>query len=171
MATAPEQRKMVWGLVQQWSQDPRTRHLLATIIKDRKPPPRDGLALARAVQSWAQDNVRYTREAEETIAAPWRTAQWGIGDCDDLACLIASVLRNARMPVRLASCGWSLDPRIKPSFTHIYARAFPRDAWVTLEAVRPVPLGFDPALLHAAQGHRVRVAEIGDATPTQPVSA
>lgn len=161
LPSASSQRVTVWRLVEQWSNDPRTRDLLARICREERIPARDPHALARGVQRWTQKHVRYTPEREETLAAPWVTARWGIGDCDDSAALVSSVLRNAKIPSRLVAVGWGPAWTVPP-LGHIYAQARPRDEWVSLETVRPVPYGFDPSAYKQRQGFAVRALPFGD---------
>ena len=134
---------------------------------------RDPETIARAVQRFVQTRIRYLREYPETYQSAARTIAWRVGDCDDHAPLVASMVRTARIPARLAVVGWD-DPatgeRMKPR--HIYAQALLPDdegagelVWRSLETVQPVPFGWDAGEWKRGRGHRVAYSYVGDRGP------
>lgn len=119
--------------------DGRTRELGAKIIGIYNVPARDNEQLARAFQLYAQ-SIKFFREVPEIIAAPWVTAEWGIGDCDDKSRLIASLLKSFRIPVRLHYVTFDTG---KKKLSHVWPEAqIQTDGpWVALESVQPWPMG------------------------------
>ena len=111
----------------------------ARIIRAADVPARDERALARAVQRYAQTEIKYFREFPERFASPLRTIEWGIGDCDDLTILILSMLRGFRIRGRAKFLRMRLPDGSR--FSHVYPQAKlgkgDRARWYSLEAVRP----------------------------------
>ena len=120
-------------------EDPRTRQLGALIVRKYDVPARDPRKLARAVQLFAQ-NIKFFREYPEVIAAPWVTAHWGIGDCDDKSRLIAAILKSFRIPVRLVYMTYAKGTE-PGNVSHVYPEALLDNEWTALESVRPWPMG------------------------------
>jgi transglutaminase-like putative cysteine protease len=139
-------------------------------------PARDDIALARLAQQYTQTRIKYFKEAPERWQSPLRTLVWGIGDCDDMAILIASWLRSFRIPVRLKFLrmtipagsvvrepGASMRKLDAPrKVSHVYAQALLGGKWTTLEAVKAYPLGFDPEVLAQQKGIAYTTETIGD---------
>lgn len=151
----------LWQMVREANDSPVPRDFVARVVRELDVPERNPRALAEGIQQWVQRNIRYVREYPEIIASPERTLEWGIGDCDDRTVLVASALRSARIPARAVFVGWKDGPGPVP-FKHVYPQACLDGHWVTVETVRPVPLGWDASLAHARKGHRVAVQTIGD---------
>lgn len=119
-------------------EDPRLRELGAHIIKRYHVPSREPRALARAFQLFSQHSVKFFREFPEINAAPWITAKWGIGDCDDKARLIAALLKQFRIPVRLTYVSFHDGRR---AIAHVWPEVKLKKQWAALESVREWPLG------------------------------
>ena len=88
------QRKRLWKEVVKYTGHPLLVDWAAKLIRKYDVPERDDAALARAVQVYSQDHIKFFREAPERFASPMRTIAWGIGDCDDKSLFIAAVLRS-----------------------------------------------------------------------------
>lgn len=132
--------------------DPRTRQLGALIVRKYNVPARDQEKLARAVQLFAQD-IKFFREYPEVIAAPWVTAQWGIGDCDDKSRMIASILKSFRMPVRLVYVTF-IKKEGQPATSHVYPEANINGKWEALESVQKWPIGKNAIDLIIKKGYK-----------------
>jgi transglutaminase-like putative cysteine protease len=160
----PAQRKELWAKVRKGTGHPELVEHVSRIIRDADVPARDDRALARAVQKWTQENIKYFREFPERFVAPVTTLRWGIGDCDDMTIFIASALRSFRIPCRAKFLRMRL-PNGK-RFSHVYPQAKlgkGNDArWYALEAVRPYPLGRDPENVAIAKGLTPIVERVGD---------
>jgi hypothetical protein len=111
-------------------------------------PARDQRRLARAVQLYAQ-SIKFFREFPEVIAAPWVTADWGIGDCDDKSRLIAAVLKSFRIPVRLVFVTYR---KSTGTVSHVYPEVQLDGEWLAAESVQTWPLGKDPLDVIAKRG-------------------
>lgn len=85
--------------------------------------------------------IKYFREYPEWNAAPWVTAAWGIGDCDDKSRLIAALLKQFRIPVRLRFAKFDTGKR---RVAHVWPEAQLDGNWEALESVRAWPLGRNP---------------------------
>ncbi len=145
---AQEIRKQILNDVE----DPRTRQLGALIVRKYNVPARDQKSLARAVQLYAQ-SIKFFREFPEVIAAPWVTADWGIGDCDDKSRMIAAVIKSFRMPVRLVFVTFQ-KPNASAPVSHVYPEIFVDNQWQPAESVQPWPLGKDPLAMIASKGYQ-----------------
>ena len=96
---------------------------------------------ARAVQDWVRDNIRYTRDVNnvETIATPEKTMEFGQGDCDDQAVLVAALLESIGHPTRFRAiaCG-------SRRFNHVLTETKIGTRWLTLETTESWPMGHIP---------------------------
>jgi len=149
------QRKAVWGVVLKYTGHPHLMEWAGDFLREYNVPERDPAALARAVQQYAQEHVKFFRERPERFASPLRTIQWGFGDCDDKSILIASVLRSFRVPVRLAFIRYrqpTLDGGSK-RISHVYPQVKLKGQWLALESVHPWPMGKDPAAEAKRKGY------------------
>lgn len=138
-------------------EDARLRELAAHIIEKYKVPERSPRQLARAFQLYSQNDIKFFREFPEVNAAPWITAKWRIGDCDDKARLIAALLKSFRIPVRLAFVTFTgpdggTKSHVWPEYGDVNVDGQP--TWFALESVRPWPLGKSPLDVIRAKGFR-----------------
>ena len=156
----PAQRRALWRWVDEWTGHPVLIDFAARLIRIAEVPERDTRRLARAVQKFVQRTIKYFREQPERWASPLRTLAWRIGDCDDKAVLISSILRGFRVPMRLKCLRFRLPDGRKVS--HVDPQAKLDGQWAALESVRPYPLGADPETLARARGFRPYVELIGD---------
>jgi transglutaminase-like putative cysteine protease len=137
-------------------EDPRLRELGAKIIGLYNVPSRDPVALARAFQLYSQEHIKYFRERPEYVVAPWVTARWAIGDCDDKSRLIGALLACYRIPARLAYVSFR-DPSGTKAHVWPEFRESNNDAWKALESVRDWPLGKSPLEMLAAKKYPYQV--------------
>lgn len=135
-ALADEIRKRIW----QDCEDPRLRELAAHIIRKYDVKSRDPRTLARAFQQFAQQQVSFFREFPEINAAPWVTAAWKLGDCDDKSRLIAALAKSFRIPVRLVFITFRSPKRPGP-VSHVWPEVDVGQGWEALESVQPWPMG------------------------------
>jgi transglutaminase-like putative cysteine protease len=150
--------------------DPRLREHLARVMDEFNVPPRNPEMLARAIQAWMQQNIRYLREAPETLVHPRRTLDWRVGDCDDMTILTCAALRGAKIPCRAVFVGWSPQGSLGTiPLRHVFPEAFVGGQWRSLESVRPVPFGWDASAFRSTQGMRVRRTSIGDDEKREPM--
>ena len=79
----------------EWKKSVEVRGIVADIV--RGIPQDSPAAVADAVYQYIRSRVRYTPDVNgvETLQAPMVTLQLGIGDCDDMALLAATLLEAA----------------------------------------------------------------------------
>lgn len=92
--------------------------ILGTIVKDL--PARDWNAEVAAIFHWVQQNVRYTRDPSgiELFRTPRAVLSDGIGDCDDMAIMLAALLMAAGYRCRFRVVGFT-----EGSYEHVYVAA------------------------------------------------
>ncbi len=156
------QARAMWSMIEAETGDPRHRTVLAELYKRTAIPDRDPAALARAVQQFVQDHIKYLREHPETYATPSRTLAWRVGDCDDQAMVVCTLLRSARIPCRLVLCGAN-DRGGAIDAQHVYAEAeLSPGRWTALETVRRVPPGWNALDQWRKKGRAVAAWRYGD---------
>lgn len=137
----------------------------AKLIRQQDIPERDDRALARALQTYSQDHIRFFRERPERFASPLRTLEWGFGDCDDKTIFIATLLRSFRVPVRAKFMRMRIrgTDGVEKKVAHVWPEVKLDGAWEAMESVHPWPLGQDPAA-HARSRYAgpIRLEIVGD---------
>ena len=119
-------------------------------------PERDWQGEIAGAFSYVRDKVRYTRDIHdvELFQKADRTLELGIGDCDDLAILLGSILGNIGYPlmIRVISTG-------APTFHHVYLLAGlpPEDPkeWVPLDASQGEGPGWEVSGITKQQDYEV----------------
>lgn len=159
-------------MVDKYTGHPMLVDLAAKLIKRSDVPARDERALARVVQEFSQEHIKYFREYPERFQSPMRTLQWRIGDCDDKTILVASTLRSFRIPVRLKFLRLRIPAgTVLPTgevisknkrAAHVYPQALLDNQWESLDSVRQVPLGHDVEEFAVVRGLRPVAEYIGD---------
>ncbi len=101
----------------------------------------------RALFEWVRDRIYFVGDPVDTewLQAPWNTLQFGAGDCDDRATLLAAGLRTIGVSASFEVA--ALD-RSRPSeFSHVYVVAsVPGMGRVRLDPTyRGTPMGVSPA--------------------------
>lgn len=128
------------ALVRQYRTAPAVREAALSLVRDV--PPKDYAGEVRAIFEWVRDHVRYTRDVRdvETVQTPQATLELEQGDCDDKTTLLAALLESVGVRTRLVAVGM-----VRPgSYSHVYAEAFVRGAWVALDATMPHAVGWAP---------------------------
>lgn len=97
--------------------------------------PKDYLSEMVALHHFVCRRVRYQRDplTVELVKTPAATLTTGVGDCDDIATLLAALILLAGSQARFVTVGFRPDG----VFTHVYAEGFdPRtQRWVVLDPV------------------------------------
>lgn len=106
------------------------RSLATKIVHDV--PSKDIQGELAALYRWVRDNIRYRFDplGLEWVQAPERTIKERAGDCDDIAVLLASLVQALGHKTRFQTVGAS-----KKRQSHVYAQAWDRKQWVTLDPV------------------------------------
>ena len=107
--------------------DPDTHLALRMILaNDSSPAP-------EAIWNWARNDVRFHDEWPQVVASLPKLLQAPVGDCNDLAVAVASLLAAARIPVRFAL---GFDDSGRPR--HIWAQAY-RNGWIHVDPSPQAP--------------------------------
>lgn len=117
------------------------------------------MALAKALQEYSIEKIKYFRERPERFASPLRTLNWKIGDCDDKTIFICTSLRSFRIPVKIKLITFYFPGKIK---RHVLPVAFIDNQWYPIESVMDVPFGLDPETLAKKKGIKTKSKLIGD---------
>lgn len=85
-----------------------------------------------ALQHFARDQIRYTRDPEnaEMVQTPARTLDIQTGDCDDKATLLAALLGSVGFPTRFVAVGFRGGP-----YSHVLVEARLGTRWIPLETI------------------------------------
>jgi len=117
----------------------------ATEIVSSLPTQKDWFAQIRALHQFVRDRIYYVRDINgvETIREADRVLIDGVGDCDDKAVLLASMLESVGHPARFAALGFSPG-----EFHHVLVETQiskpPREKWLPLETTENVSAGWYP---------------------------
>lgn len=150
-------------MVQKFTGHPELMDWASRFLREYQVPERNNRALARAVQRYAQEHIRFFRERPERFQSALRSIAWGFGDCDDKSIFIATVLRSFRVPVRLVFIRFrspQKDGTVK-TISHVYPEAKLDGKWEALESVHPWALGDSPYLRARKKGIIPTVETIG----------
>lgn len=95
----------------------------------------------RKIQEWVRDNIRYTRDIRdvETLAPAEFTISRGMGDCDDKALLVATLLEAVGHHTRFVAVGRRMN-----DYEHVLVEVNINGTWVPVETTENVPLGWYP---------------------------
>jgi transglutaminase-like putative cysteine protease len=95
-----------------------------------------------AVFEFVRDHIRYLMDivGVETLATPDKTLLCQIGDCDDQATLLASMLESIGYPTRFVVAGYN-DPK---QLEHVYIQVLLNGEWIDCDPTELEPLGFAP---------------------------
>jgi len=99
------------SLVDQHKTDTTIRQYVANMVRTRRLRDGDVQGLCDAVYAWVRQRVKYWADISdvETIQSPHVTLQLGIGDCDDLSVLAATMLQAAGVQTRWLLLGYNGD--------------------------------------------------------------
>jgi len=135
--------KAMRSYARQGSKDIRVRELAMSLVSD-VPGRKNWRGQVRALHSFVQNSIQYVRDIVnvETLQTPAMTLQYGAGDCDDQATLLAALLQSIGHPARFVAI--ALRPR--GPFAHVYTETKIDDRWYPLESTENWPAGQGPPL-------------------------
>jgi len=140
-------------LTRQERRNPRIRDFTASLVRDAGIPPKEYEAEIGCVFYWVRDNIRYTQDIinVETLQWPSNTLDdFGYGDCDDIACLLASCLESIGHECRF----FAIAQQNPGEFDHVMAQVLVGmrnfngsrySPWMTLDATENQPPGWVPS--------------------------
>jgi transglutaminase-like putative cysteine protease len=106
---------------------------------------------APAKQDWAEvlalfemvrNSIRYTRDVfnVETLSTPEMTLARRVGDCDDMATLLAALCQSVGFPTRFVAVGYQASGE----YDHVYLEVCVDGAWTPCDATELYPMGWEP---------------------------
>lgn len=113
-----------------------------TLLAVQNVAQRDWRNEVRALQEWVRDQISYRMDPDdlELVQTPEKTLEFGAGDCDDKATLLASMLLAIGHPARFCAAAIEGD-----QFSHVLVQSKVADAWIMLETIIPgAPMGWYP---------------------------
>lgn len=132
--------KAMVRLARQYKKDAGVREVVAKLIRDL--PQYDQAGEIRVLHAFVRDSIRYTSDIRnvETLQTPKATLELGIGDCDDKALLLATMLEIVGRPARFVAIGMNGG-----GLSHVLAEVrHGKRGWMPLETIRPVSPGWTP---------------------------
>jgi len=104
-------------------------------------PARQWLGEIRVLHEFVRDEIRYVNDPEEfeLVQTPEKTLEYGQGDCDDQATLLAGLLHSLGHPAQFTAVGLGGGP-----FSHVLVETKVGERWVPLETIIQKPLGWYP---------------------------
>lgn len=102
---------------------------------------KDYVCEAIALHRFVRDSIRYVQDPNgvELVQEPQKTLEFGTGDCDDKATLLAAMLEAIGHPTRFRVVG--TEPGV---FSHVYVETKIGQHWIAAETTEPVELGWQP---------------------------
>ena len=134
--------------VDQYKTHPKVRELALKLT--RNIPQKAYSEELRALSGFVRDSIRYTRDINgvETVQTPLKTLEYGAGDCDDKATLLAALLESIGFETRFHAMGF------KPGdVSHVLLECELNGQWIALETTEPVQMGWlPPNIRHSIYG-------------------
>ena len=128
------------ALVNQYKSDPRIIHAAVTItfLNDAH----DELGDISLLFSNVRDHIKYVRDVVgvETLCDPASILLRRVGDCDDQATLLATLLESVGYPTRFIVAGYNSDR----NFEHVYLQVFAGGMWIDLDPTDHFQVGQAP---------------------------
>jgi len=124
------------------SVQPEVRLHALHLIRSAGVEAKDWIGELIAMNAFVRDKVRYTRDVwgVETVQTPAATLRLMMGDCDDKATLLASLLMSIGFRVQFGL----LNRR--GHIVHVWTRCQLHGRWIDCETTEPVRLGELPPL-------------------------
>lgn len=103
-------------------------------------PQQDEAAEVGAIFNYVRGFVRYVRDVVgiESVSTPHMSIMRRVGDCDDKAVLLASLLEAIGYPTRFVLAAYRGH-----AFEHVYTQVYFRDGWVSLDPTIMQPWGYE----------------------------
>lgn len=110
-ATVEQTTGIMNALVERHKTDVQVRIDVADIVRRHRLRDGDVRGLCDAVYQWVRERVKYWQDTAgvETIQSPPITLALGIGDCDDLSVLAATMLQAAGVKTKWLLFGYTGD--------------------------------------------------------------
>ena len=125
--------------VEEYKIHPAVRELALKLTRNL--PQKDFDGEARVLFDYVQNSIRYVRDINgvETVQTPLKTLEYGAGDCDDKASLLAALLESLGHETRFYAVGFR-----PANVSHVLLQCKIHGQWVALETTEPVAYGWTP---------------------------
>ena len=132
--------KLMGDYVKAWKKDPGINQLSTSLVRNL--PQGDISAEVKALHAFVRDNIRYTNDTTgvETLRDPRATLEMGVGDCDDKATLLATLLESIGRKTRFVAMGFGPTR----DYSHVLVEVRVGRGWFPLETIKPVAAGWSP---------------------------
>jgi len=149
-ATLVQMRRLALGAQTSWP----LRRLVEIICSGLRG--KDYLSELAALYHYVSRRVRYQRDPRtvELVKTPEATLRTRVGDCDDMATLLAALVLLAGSDARFVTVGFRPDG----AFTHVYVEALEPISrrWVALD---PVAGDRTPEMIRRIRSYRVALVD------------
>lgn len=131
--------RLMSKLVRHFKKDIQIRSLAMSLVAEL-PGHKNWTAQIKAIHAFVQDSIQYVRDVRgvETIATPLKTLEYGQGDCDDQAVLLASLLESIGHPTRFVA----MKQTAFGPYVHVYTETKIGNKFFPLETTENFPAGF-----------------------------
>ncbi len=128
------------SMVRRYRVDPAIRQAATSIVF--LTPEKDELGEVDALFRWVQEHVRYVRDVHEveTLSAPDKVLAGRVGDCDDQATLLATMLEAIGYPTRFVATGYQRAGELE----HVHLQVFAGGDWIDLDPTEREAVGWAP---------------------------
>ena len=105
-------------------------------------PQKDDYAEIEAVFHLVQQGIRYCKDIHqvETLSSPTMTLAQRLGDCDDQATLLATLLEAVGYPTRFVIAAYQ-QPGM---YEHVYIQVYCHGQWIDLDPTEQHGIGWSP---------------------------
>lgn len=116
-----------------------TAHLPASERTAGNPNMRDFDGVAKTLYAWVIQNIRYTRDPNDTewLQAPMVTVAKRAGDCDDMTILSCALMESVGVPTRFRIMG-------RGDYQHIIAEYEGKNGWTMFDPTLGATAGMGP---------------------------
>ena len=127
------------GIVRESKSHIALREIAMSLVSDLAP--KDWHGEIGRLFAFVRDDIRYCRDIDgiETLSTPEKTLEYGQGDCDDKAILLATLLATIGHPSRFVAMGVNNGP-----ISHVLVEVRIGNRWVSLETTECQPMGWQP---------------------------
>lgn len=124
--------KIMVNVVLQYRANAAVRVTAQTLVRDC--PSRDSVCQVKALHSFVRDQIKYLPDVRdvETIQTPDYTLSMGSGDCDDHSVLMACLCESVGKQTRFLAVGIRGE-----GFSHVSSQVLLGTRWVNLETIIP----------------------------------
>lgn len=126
------------AIVRKYRTDMNTINLASAILSNAgiRDSRKEGPRLIRSLQSWVRDKIIYMPDPDEVemLQTPPRTVDRGMGDCDDKAILLATLLSTVGLKTRMLGVGFE---NTDGQYSHVMTSVKFGTGWMPLEVIVP----------------------------------